>query len=95
MDFLFQIFNTADPTYLAMGIMAVVFGIYMAWSIGANDVANAMATSVGSGTISFKQAVLIAGFFELFRPSLRAAQSPIRFERGLSTPTSSSMNRHS
>lgn len=65
MDFLFQMFNTTDPTLLAMGVMAVGFGLYMAWNIGANDVANAMATSVGSGTISFKQAVLIAGFFEL------------------------------
>jgi PiT family inorganic phosphate transporter len=63
MDFLYQLFNTSDPTYLAMGMMAVGFGIYMAWTIGANDVANAMATSVGSGTVSHNQAVLIAGIF--------------------------------
>jgi PiT family inorganic phosphate transporter len=36
-------------------------GFYMAWNIGANDVANSMATAVGSRAITFKQAVIIAG----------------------------------
>jgi len=63
MDILFNFFMTTDPKFVALGLMAIGFGIYMAWTIGANDVANAMATSVGSGTISFKQAVLIAGVF--------------------------------
>lgn len=45
-------------------ILAIVFGFYMAWNVGANDVANAMGTSVGSKAISLKQAVLIAAVFE-------------------------------
>ncbi|MCP3893835.1 MAG: phosphate permease, partial [Bacteroides sp.] len=45
-------------------IMAVVFGLYMTWGIGANDVANAMGTSVGSGAITVKQAIIIAAIFE-------------------------------
>ena len=45
-------------------ILACVFGLFMAWGIGANDVANAMGTSVGSGAITIKQAVLIAAIFE-------------------------------
>ncbi len=44
--------------------MAVIFGLYMTWGIGANDVANAMGTSVGSGAITVKQAILIAAVFE-------------------------------
>lgn len=45
-------------------ILAASFGIFMAWGIGANDVANAMATSVGSKAIKLRTAVLIAAVFE-------------------------------
>lgn len=46
-------------------ILGVIFGFYMAWNIGANDVANAMGTSVGSGALTVKKAVIIAGIMEL------------------------------
>lgn len=44
--------------------LALIFGFYMAWNIGANDVANAMGTSVGSGALTLRQAILIAAVFE-------------------------------
>lgn len=48
---------------LLFGII-VIAGFYMAWNIGANDVANAMGTSVGSGALTLKQAVFIAAVLE-------------------------------
>ncbi len=52
----------ADHTLL-FGII-VIAGFYMAWNIGANDVANAMGTSVGSGALTLGQAVIIASVLE-------------------------------
>jgi phosphate/sulfate permease len=45
-------------------LIAIIGGFYMAWSIGANDVANAMGTSVGSGALTVKRAVIIAAVLE-------------------------------
>ena len=45
-------------------IMACLFGFFMAWGVGANDVANAMGTSVGARAITIKQAIIIAMVFE-------------------------------
>lgn len=45
-------------------VMAVLGGLYMAWTIGANDVANAMGTSVGSGALTLVAAIVVAGTLE-------------------------------
>lgn len=45
-------------------LLASLFGFFMAWGIGANDVANAMGTSVGSGALTITQAIFVAAIFE-------------------------------
>ena len=54
-----------DPITSAIVVSAGAAGFYTAWSIGANDVANSMATSVGSKAITFRQAVTIAGILSI------------------------------
>lgn len=45
-------------------LLAVIFGFFMAWGVGANDVANAMGTSVGSKALTITQAIIVAAVFE-------------------------------
>ncbi len=46
-------------------ILGYIFGFYMAWNIGANDVANSMASAVGAKAITLRQAVFIAGILNI------------------------------
>ena len=67
-------------------VLAIVFGLFMAWGIGANDVANAMGTSVGSGAITLKQAILIAAVFEFLGAFLAGGQVTSTIRRGIVDP---------
>jgi len=68
-------------------VLAVVFGLYMTWGIGANDVANAMGTSVGSGAITVKQAILIAAVFEFAGAFIAGGHVTETIRKGIIDPT--------
>ena len=55
-----EIFGSIAPEIWMAGGLA----LYMAWAIGANDVANAMGTSVGSGALTIRGAIVVAAFLE-------------------------------
>jgi len=69
-------------------IMAVVFGIYLTWGIGANDVANAMGTTVGSGAITVKQAIIIAAIFEFAGAFIAGGSVTKTIRKGIINPES-------
>ena len=64
-------------------ILAIVFGTFMAWGIGANDVANAMGTSVGSGAVTIKQAIIIAVIFEFAGAILAGGEVTATIRKGI------------
>ena len=64
-------------------IAAIAAGLYMAWAIGANDVANSMGTSVGSGAITVGGAIVIAGTFEFLGAFLAGGEVTSTIRKGI------------
>ncbi len=73
-------------TTTTLTILALVFGFYMAWNIGANDVANAMGTSVGSKALTIKQAVIIAAVLEFAGAFLVGTHVSKTIRKGIINP---------
>lgn len=64
-------------------VLACMFGFFMAWGIGANDVANAMGTSVGSRALTIKQAILVAMVFEFLGAYLAGGEVTATIRKGI------------
>lgn len=75
---------TNGPWLIAV---AAAFGFLMAWGIGANDVANAMGTSVGSNAITIKQAIIIAMIFEFSGAFLAGGEVTNTIRSGIIDPS--------
>ncbi|HHO67816.1 MAG TPA: phosphate permease, partial [Gammaproteobacteria bacterium] len=64
-------------------VLACLFGFFMAWGVGANDVANAMGTSVGSRALTVRQAIVIAAIFEFAGAYLAGGQVTETIRKGM------------
>ncbi len=67
--------------------IAVIFGLFMTWGIGANDVANALGTSVGSGAITVRTAIIIAAIFEFLGAAFAGGHVTKTIRKGIIDPT--------
>ena len=72
---------------LVIILLTVLLGLYMAWNIGANDVANSMGCAVGSKSISIKWAVIAAGICEFAGSVLVGAHVTDTVRKGIVDPT--------
>jgi inorganic phosphate transporter, PiT family len=71
---------TAETFILIVGY---IFGFYMAWNIGANDVANAMASAVGAKAITIRQAILIAAILNILGATLIGSHVTNTIRKGI------------
>ena len=71
-------------TFIAI---AVIFGLLMTWGIGANDVANALGTSVGSGAITVRTAIIVAAIFEFLGAAIAGGQVTKTIRKGIIDPS--------
>jgi len=67
-------------------IFGFIIGFYMAWNIGANDVANSMASAVGAKAITLRQAIFIAGILNIVGATFIGAHVTNTIRKGIISP---------
>jgi PiT family inorganic phosphate transporter len=72
--------------------LTLIAGFYMAWNIGANDVANAMGTSVGSKALTLGRAVVLAALFEFAGACLAGERVTATIQKGIVSPAAFSLD---
>ena len=75
-----DIISTYNMTLI---VLAAAFAFFMAWGIGANDVANAMGTSVGAKALTIKQAIVVAMIFEFAGAYLAGGEVTSTIRKGI------------
>jgi len=80
-----DLFSAGTEYYLLAG--ATLLGLYMAANIGANDLANAMGTSVGSGALSMNQAVLVSLIFNIAGAVMAGGHVTNTIRKGMIDPS--------
>lgn len=75
-------------------VLACVFGLFMAWGVGANDVSNAMGTSVGSKVLTIKQAIIVAMVFEFAGAYLAGGAVTNTIRSGIVDPAAFAADPH-
>jgi len=78
-----DVISQFGPTLL---VLAIIFGVFMTWGIGANDVANALGTSVGSGAITVRTAIIVAAVFEFAGAALAGGSVTKTIRKGIIDP---------
>ena len=63
--FIFWGMGYTNGNHPTLFVLATLFGVFMAFNIGGNDVANSFGTSVGAGTLTIPQALAVAAVFEV------------------------------
>lgn len=80
------------PVETTLLTIALIVGFYMAWNIGANDASNAMGTSVGSGALTMRKAVMIAIVLEFLGAFFFGSHVSETVQKGIVDPSIFSEN---
>lgn len=81
--FMFWGMAYTNHQHVTLFVLTTVFGVFMAFNIGGNNVANSFGTSVGAGTLTIKQALVVAAIFEVSDAVIAGAEVTNTIRKGI------------